>query len=215
MTGTPTGRRRLLVVLAAPTLRAVRWDVPATAAALVVGLLVWKHGLLQSTEQALWLVRTVALLLTVGALPLLDDPAARQVAAVPVPLAWRSAIRLAAFLALVFAPVSALAAWSHLPVGGLLLETSAVVALSCAVSALTTRSTEHSEPSMVVSLGLLPLPAVLTLLPPSAALLVPEGAMWEPAHRRWAVLLAVGLVALVLALRDPAARFLRRGRALS
>jgi hypothetical protein len=205
-----------LLALVGPTLRAVRWEVPASAVTLLIVVLFWKHMELRSPVSALWVVRGGALLLTLGALPLLDDPAARQVAAVPLPFAWRSAIRLAGLFVMVFAPVAALAAWSHLPIGGLLLETAAVVALSCAASVLMTRSTEHSESSTVVSFGLFPLPAVLTLLPPSAALLVQQGEQWDSAHRRWAVLLALGLGTLVLALRDPAARgVLRRGRAAS
>jgi hypothetical protein len=199
-----------LAALVPPIVRAVRWDVPASACALVIGLLLWKHTRLQSPASALWLVRGAALLLTLGALPLLDDPAARQVAAVPLPLAMRSAIRLAGFVPLVFAPVTALALWSQLPVRGLLLETSTIVLLSCAASVVITRSTDHSEPSTLVSLGLLPLPAVLVLLPQSTALVVPEGEQWVSAHQRWAGLLALGIVALTFALRDPAARCVLR-----
>jgi fluoroquinolone transport system permease protein len=195
-----------LTALVGATLRAVRWDVTATAGGLVVGLLLWKHAQLQQPASALWLVRGTALLLTLGALPLLDDAAARQVAAVPLPLAWRSAIRLAGFVALVFVPVSALAAGSGLPVAGLLLETAAIVLLSCAASLLMTRLTEHPEPSTIVSLGLLPLPGVLTLLPASVAMLVPEGPEWNAAHQRWAALVAIGVVVLALSLRDPSAR---------
>jgi fluoroquinolone transport system permease protein len=202
-----------MVALVGATLRAVRWDVTASAGGLVVGLLLWKHAQLQQPASALWLVRGTALLLTLGALPLLDDAAARQIAAVPLTLAWRSAIRLAGFVALVFAPVSALAAWSDLPVGSLLLESAAIVLLSSAASLLMTRSTEHSEPSTIVSLGLLPLPGVLTLLPPSFAMLVPEGPDWGAAHQRWAALVAIGVVVLALSLRDPSARAPgRRGR---
>ena len=197
---------RQMAALLGPTLRAVRWAVPATAGALTVLLLTWKHAQLESPESALTVVRGAALLLTLGALPLLDDPAARQVAALPVSLAVRCAIRLTGFVVLVFLPVTALAAWSSLPVGPVLLETSAVVALACAASILITRSTDHSEPSSIVSVALLPLPLVLGMLPAAAALVVPQGAQWTPAHQRWGVLLAVGLAALVLALRDPAAK---------
>ncbi len=72
-----------------------------------------------------------------------------------------------------------------------------------------TRSTDHSEPSSIVSVALLPLPLVLGMLPAAAALVVPQGPQWTPAHQRWASLLAAGLVALTLALRDPAARMFR------
>lgn len=113
---------RQSAALLGPTLRAIRWAVPATAGALTLLLLTWKHEQLQSPDSALTLVRAGALLLTIGALPLLDDPSARQVAAVPVSLAARCAIRLAGFVVLVFLRVTALAAWSSLPVGALLLE---------------------------------------------------------------------------------------------
>jgi hypothetical protein len=198
-----------LAALLRPTLRAVRWDVPASAGALTALLFVWKHQQLQSPDSALTVVRVCALLLTLGALPLLDDPAARQVAALPVSLAVRCAIRLAGFVVLVFLPVTALAAWSSLPMGALLLETSSIVALACAASIVMTRSTDHSEPSSIVSVALLPLPLVLGMLPAAAALVVPQGPQWTPAHQRWSVLLAVGIVTLTLALRDPAARMIR------
>jgi hypothetical protein len=208
-----TGRSGQLAALVGATLRAVRWDIPATAGALVVGLLLWKHAQLESPASALWIVRGVALVLTLGVLPLLDDAAARQVAAVPIPLVWRTALRLTGGVTLVFVPVTALGVWSDLPVRGLLLETAAIVLLSGAASLLLARSTDHSEPSTIVSVGLLPLPWVLTMLPESAALLVPLGPAWSAAHQRWAILLAVGVVALALALRDPAARLPgRRGR---
>lgn len=194
-------------------MRAVRWDIPATTGALVVGLLLWKHTQLESPASALWIVRGVALLLTLGALPLLDDASARQVAAVPIPLVWRSALRLAGGVVLVFVPVTALGVWADLPVPGLLLETAAIMLLSSAASLLLARSTDHSEPSTIVSVGLLPLPWVLTTLPESAALLVPLGPAWSDAHQRWAVLVAIGAVGLMIALRDPAARLPgRRGR---
>jgi hypothetical protein len=207
------GRGRQLAVAVRPTLRGVRWELPATAGSLVVLLLFWKHAELESPASGLWLVRGSALLLTLGALALLDDPAARQVAAVPLPLAWRSTIRLTSFVTIVFVPVIWLAAWANLSVTGLLLETSTIVAASCAASLAMTRASEHSEPSTIVSIGLLPLPGVLALLPRSAALLVPPGGQWTAAHQRWAVLCTLAAVALALALRDPAARMsIPRGR---
>lgn len=208
-----TRRRGQLAALSGASVRAVRWDIPATTGALVVGLLLWKHAQLESPASAVWIVRGVALLLTLGVLPLLDDASARQVAAVPVPLVWRSAVRLAGGVAIVFVPVTALGVWSDLPVRGLLLETAAIVLLSSAASLLLARSTDHSEPSTIVSVGLLPVPWALTMLPESAALLVPLGPAWSDAHQRWAVLVAVGAVGLMIALRDPAAPLPgRRGR---
>jgi hypothetical protein len=202
--------RSQVAALLGPTLRAIRWEMTATAGALTLLLLTWKHEQLESPTTAVSLVRGAALLLAIGALPLLDDPAARQVAAVPVSLAVRCAIRLVGFLVLVFLPVAALAAWSSLPVGALLLETSAVVALACAASIMMTRSTEHSEPSNIVSVALLPLPLVLGMLPAAVALVVPQGPQWTPAHQRWSVLFAVGIATLAFALRDPAARIFGR-----
>jgi hypothetical protein len=199
-----TGRQ--LVTLLGPTLRAIRWEVSATAGALTVLLLTWKHEQLQSPGSGLALVRAAALLLILGALPLLDDPAARQVAALPVPLAVRCAIRLAGFAVLVFAPVAALAASSNLPIGALMVETTAIVALACSASIVLTRATDHSEPSSIVSVALLPLPAVLGMLPAAVALVVPQGPQWTGAHQRWSILAAVGLAALAFALRDPASK---------
>ncbi|MEP7054907.1 MAG: hypothetical protein ABI912_06635 [Actinomycetota bacterium] len=172
---------------------------------VTAALLAWKHRPLQSEPSALWLVRGAALLLTVGALPILDDPAARQIAAVPLSLARRSAIRLTAIAGIVFVPVSALAAWSSVSVGDVLIETTAIVSIACSASMLFIKSWDLPEPSMIVSVAFLPLSLLLLRLPTPLALLVGPGPAWNPAHQRWSVVLCLGVWALSLALRDPAA----------
>lgn len=192
------------------TLRGLRWDLPATGVVLVMALLAWRHDSLQSRPTALWIVRTMALVLTLAALPFFDDPAARQIASVPIALARRSAVRLGVAALFVLAPVIAFALWAGLPTRAVLIESGALLVLAAGASFVVSRTTDTTEPSAVVSIAVLPLPAMLTMLPERIALLVPEGPHWSDAHQRWSWVLGAGVLLLAASLRDPAARVARR-----
>lgn len=198
-------RGRQLASLTPLVFRATRWAASASGIALVGGLWIWRHLDGWGPSADLAAVRVTALLLALSVLPMLDDPASRQVAAVPLPWAWRQSMRLVPAGAFVLAPVAALARWLDLPVTGLLVEAATVFVATAGVSSLLTRR-DHSVPSTAVTIATLPLPGFLLMLPPGAGLVVPEGSTWAAAHARWTYVLVVGAVALAVSLRDPTAR---------
>lgn len=192
-----------LVAVAGPTVRAIRWTQPALTLGIALGLVLWRADTLNTPTTAVWTVRAAALVVIAGALAVLDDPAAPQVAAVPLPLSWRTAPRILVALTLVTVPVAALAGHSHLPLDGLILEAGAVLALAAAGCLLLARA-GILEPSMPVGVGLLLAPAALFLLPDRMTLLAAPGPIWAQSHARWAWLFGLGIITLALALRDPA-----------
>lgn len=198
-----------LAAAAGPTARAIRLTQPALMLGIALALVVWQADTLDTPANAVWTVRAATLVLIAGALPAFDDPAGLQLAAVPLPLSWRMAPRILFALAVVTVPVVALAALAQLHLGSLALEAGAVLALATSACLVLAR-TGILEPSTHVAVGLLLGPAALFPLPERAALLVPPGPLWDPAHGRWAILLGVGVLLLALALRDPA-RSSRRG----
>ena len=192
-----------LVAVAGPTARAIRWTQPALTLSIALGLVLWRADTLNTPAMAVWTVRAAALVVIAGALAVFDDPAAPQVAAVPLPLSWRSAPRFLVALTLVTVPVAALAGHSHLPVGALILEAGAVLTLAAAGCLLLARA-GILEPSMPAGVGLLLVPAALFLLPDRMTLLAAPGPIWAQSHARWAWLLGFGITTVAVALRDPA-----------
>ncbi len=190
--------------------RSIRWDAPAIAAGLVLVILVWQRDDLTGTTVALAVTRAVGVILVVGFLALLDDVAFSQVAAVPAPLYSRELPQLAAMTVLVLGPVLALAWAADLPWRGLALEIAALLALGAAMVLVLRTRTGHLEPSLSVSVVLLVLTGAFSAVPSRYQMWVQPGPEWSDAHRRWAALLVVSLAAGTYALRDPAARSLRR-----
>ncbi len=190
----------------AATARAVRWTVPLAAYGLVALFLIWRRTDLATESGALVVSRIIGVLLVVGVLPLLDDPSTRQVASVPLPLWVREAPRLITMVVLVLTPVWVLALATALPTSAVLLETGGILALATGAALLVRRVTDQMEPSMVVSVGVLVLPAAMYLLPSRFAFYVSPGPAWADAHVRWGVLLVVGVLLVTYALRDPATR---------
>jgi hypothetical protein len=198
---------------AAPALtRAVRWQ-PVPAAVVVAALVLWWRSDRPPTAgDAVWMPRMVALLLAVALSFALDDRTRTTLGGVPAPPWWRAAVRL------VVAGVPALVAWvvalvwvDHrvdvgVPVAGLCLEAATLAAVAVAASAALARWRDIPEPGAVVAPAVLVSSLVLLQLPPRFALAVSPGPEWAAAHRRWAVLLAVAVVVVTAALRDPAAR---------
>jgi hypothetical protein len=194
----------------AATCRAVRWAVPLVAFALAGAVLLWRRADLADPESALVVVRVVGVLLVVGVLPLVDDPTARQVESVPLPLWAREAPRLTAMAVLVLGPVWALALAVDLPSAALLVEAGSTLALATGAALLVRRATDQVEPSAMVAVGVLVLTAAIYLMPARWALYVGPGTSWADAHLRWAGLLAIGVAGVAAAVRDPAERPLHR-----
>ena len=182
--------------------------MPLTAVSLALAVAVWKRSSLATPEGALGTVRAMALILVVGSLALLDDPSARQVSAVPLPLAWRALLRLAGAGILALGPVFGIGVWTGPAMPGVLVEAATVLVWACCGCLALDRTVGQLEPSFQVSAGVLLVAPALLALPASAALLVPLGPAWHAAHVRWLLLLAAGVLATTYLLRDPAAHAL-------
>ena len=189
--------------VAGATARAIRWTQPAVMAGIALLLVLWRADTLSAPATAVWTVRAAARVLVAGVLAVYDDAAAAQVAALPVPLSRRTGPRILFASTIVTVPVGALAWFARLPVGAILLEAAALLALVTAACLLLAQA-GVLEPSMTAGIGLLLAPAAMYLLPERAALLVAPGPNWAQAHERWAFLLALGTLTVVVAVRDPA-----------
>lgn len=156
-----------------------------------------------------------ALALCSGAAFLLDDAAAATVGATPSSLARRRILRVALALPLLcavwagtlwYATAASSARFGPDARGALSLQLAAMLALTLAASAIALRAMPDEAvgwcgvivPCMIVGVAPL-LPERLALLAP------PESDAWGAAQQRWAALLAVGVIALAWASRDPAA----------
>ncbi|MEU8793286.1 ABC transporter [Streptomyces sp. NPDC048643] len=207
--------------VAAVLVRPVWRTLPRTALATGAGLGLLLAGTPRtlSGEVDPWLclnvLRAAALAFGLGLAFLLDDPARHTTAAVPT----RRPVRIGVRLGLV-APLSA-AWWTAVlllipdegrpPVGAVTLEAAALAALALAAATMAVRHAEATEPGIAVSAGL-----VGTVF--TAALLLPErwelfvathDPHWDDAHRRWAGVLVVAVLAGACSLAEP----LRRRRA--
>ena len=203
-------RLRQLPQLRAPYLAAVRWQPAAVAALGAAGLLAWRADDLADPGSGILVLRGVAALLALGAVFLLDDAAADVLASSPTSLAWRRASRLLTGALLVGLPwagalLTATARSEGLPVLALCLEFGALLALGLGAAAALARWADAVEPGLLAAPLLAGLLLVLLRLPERWALVVGPGPTWDPAHQRWAALLAAAAVVLVLCTRDPAA----------
>jgi hypothetical protein len=163
-------------------------------------------------------LRLVGLLLAVLVALVWDDPAGQVVAATPVGLPAVHRIRLLVLLVPVTAgwALACVAASTQQPetlVWSATVEISGVAVLLTAVVGMLSRDrlgesiAAYPVPVLVVGL------ALMTRLPGRWTLLAaPGSSAWTDAHRRWMVLLVVGLFALAVAARDPAGRALLRTR---
>jgi hypothetical protein len=213
-TAAVTGARQMLMVVRG--WRAVRWQPIVASWALAAAVLGWRIDSVADTEAAIDFLRGVAAILALGAPFVLDDGALSQVAAAPVSPAVRTTVRAAAAVvgcAAVWLTALALAqarAGIHVP-AAFSLEPAALVACALAVAGAAQRHFELAEPSVPAGPAMIGLLLVLLLLPQPWAFVVPPGAGWDNAHRRWAVLLAAALMVLLASTRDPATRRAGRG----
>lgn len=208
-------RRRQARVLAPMLVRCVRWQPVLGAAALSGLLLWWQHEDLAGGDEALLVLRLVAVLLAAAVSFALDDRARAALAGVPSPLWWRSALALALPLALAATVWVLATAWvssrvaGGLPVAALSLEAGALAMTGLALAGLLCRWRDLPEPGAVTGPLVLAMIVLLPQLPARVALHVAPGPAWTAAHLRWSVLLAVALAVLLTSVRDPARRPLR------
>lgn len=213
MTGTRAAQLR---ALGPPLVRAVRWQPLPVGAALAVLLLWWQDDQMAQATSAVWLLRSVALLLSVGVAFALDDRTRPLLAAVPTPLWWRAGVRLAGVVLPAGVAWSVALVWAEhraaggVPAGGLSIEAATLTASVTALAAGLARWRGTVDPGTVTAPAVLAAGLLLPQLPDAVALAVLPGPDWQAAHVRWSAVLVVAAAGLALSLRDPAARPLRR-----
>ncbi|MET7385677.1 ABC transporter [Streptomyces sp. NPDC005529] len=209
--------REVAAVLVRPVWRTLPRAALATGAGL--GLLLAGTPRMLSGQVDPWLcltmLRAAALAFGLGLAFLLDDPARHITAAVPTRRPVRTGVRLA-----LVAPLTA--AWwttalllvpgeGRPPVGAVTLEAAALAALALAAATVAVRHSEATEPGLAVSASLVGTVFVAALLLPErwALFVAPDDPHWDDAHRRWAGVLVVAVLAGACSLAEP----LRRRRA--
>ena len=207
---------RTLYPLLRPTARATSWVPVAVGAALGLAIVLVPEALTTKLTgtQLTDLLRIAATCLALGAAFVLDDPATRSTPTVPTSRLARNLIR-----AVIALPATALcwavtlglakatahhqaagnhsAAW-NLPAAALTLEAATLVATAVALAAMTARFNSDGNTGVFTAPAVLLLVAVIWFLPHRLAIVVPPGdPHWTAAHHRWAVLLAVALIAFL------------------
>ena len=192
-------RARQAALLVRPTLRALplaRFGGCAVAAAAVV----WVLGSTGDGQTLLGL-QCAAVVLCVGAAAVVEDPAANTLAAVPPPLRFRRALRLAigaAALALAWGIVLRLGGIGAPWTAALTLQFSALAAVTWGLAATLPRGAAVAGPAVALAflVARLGLPAWTFASSPNSG----------AARLLWIVFLAGGVAGLLLASRDPARR---------
>jgi hypothetical protein len=167
------------------------------------------------TGSGLLVLRGTAVLLAVAVTFAVDDPAADVLAASPTPLRQRVMVRVALAVAVAGAAWTAaaavVAARDHVPVAGLTLEVLALAMVGIAVALALQTWGGATDPGILTAPVVAGAVLAANLLPSRWALLVagPGGPEWEQAHRRWAAVLVVAVVAARLATADRASRHVR------
>ncbi len=190
--------------------------MPLLATALLCGAVVVLAPLVPGTPPFMRWPGFGALALCIGAALLLDDDAAVTVAASPTSLARRRLLRVGLALPLLGA-VWAASLWYATSADGawygpsaraaLSLQLAAMVALTLAASAVALRAMPGEQGGWSAAAMPLALLGLALALPPRVGLLVQPGdERWHGAQQRWAVLLAIGLVVLLWAGREPSRR---------
>jgi hypothetical protein len=193
-------------------LRSVHWQPVPVAAAGSALLLWWRWDAMADSTDALWTLRSVAVLLAVAVAFAFDERTRATLAAVPTPLYWRATVRLvcvAGPAALVWCAALASVGTrvdGTVPIAAVTLEAVTLAAAVLALSGGLVRWRDVSDPGIVVAPAILGVGILLPQLPHSIALAVTPGSSWNSAHVRWSVLLGVAVAILALSLRDPADR---------
>lgn len=206
---------RVARALVRPTVRAVRWTPFVICLVAGVALLVLSLDEQRPTAADVLMGLRVAAVFGALALAFLfDDPAESTTAAVPVPLWVRRAVRvtlvvplLALWWVLVLLIGARLAPHVPVPIAAVILEAAAVSAVTLALAAGGGRWVSEGLGGVAAAPGLLVAVAVAAALPESLALVVAASSPgWRAAHHRWAGILLLGVVAIVLDSRAPATR---------
>lgn len=160
---------------------------------------------------AVQVLRGVALLLAGGLVVVLDDPAADVLAASPTPLARRWLARLMPAITLAAGAWALAVAWvgavaGALPWQALTVEAAGLGSCAVALAAALRRWRDVREPGPLAATALFGAVVAAYPLPPRWSLFVgdPSWPGWTAAHLRWATVLALGLLVVVLAGQDPA-----------
>lgn len=206
-----SGQRQRLALIA----RTLAWPALIGGAALCVAIIVLTSLDVDSSPLARW-PGLGALALCVGAAFVLDDPASATTDASPTSLAKRRMLRIALTLPLLggvwaaslyYATSADGAPLGPDARGALSIQASAMLATTLGASAAALRLMP-GETSGWAAVGIpFALLACVYYLPQRFALLAtPAEPGWQSAQQRWVLLLAVGVLALIWASRDPAAR---------
>lgn len=196
----------------APVARTIAWPALLAGALACVAILVLAP-LAHGSSLAHW-PGFGALALCAGAAFLLDDAAGTTVGASPTSLARRRALRVALALPLLtavwagslwYATSGDGAAFGSDTRAALSLQLGALLALTLAASAVALRVMPDEHGGWTGTVVPFAVIGAALALPERWALLAPPGGgAWDGAQQRWAVLLAVGLLTLAWASRDPA-----------
>ncbi|WP_337192217.1 ABC transporter [Streptomyces sp. HUCO-GS316] len=203
--------------LTPPVCRTVPWRALAAGGALgllLAGMTRMVDGL-NDDFYALNLLRAAALAFALSLAFLLDDPARHTTAAVPTPRPARQALRVA-----LVAPVAALWWTAALllvpaevrpPTGDITLEAAATLVLTLAASATALRFAQEAEPGTAVAAGLLLTAALTMLLVPDrwAMFVYMKDEGWAASHDRWAMVLAMAVLAWGVCGPEPLRRRVR------
>lgn len=195
--------------------RTLAWPALIGGAALCVAVIVLTSLHVDSSPLARW-PGLGALALCVGAAFVLDDPASATTDASPTSLAKRRMLRIALALPLLggvwaaslyYATSADGAPLGPDARGALSIQASAMLATTLGASAAAVRLMA-GETSGWAAVGVpFALLVCVYYLPQRWALLAtPAEPGWQAAQQRWVLLLAVGVLALIWASRDPAAR---------
>ncbi|WP_329300454.1 ABC transporter [Streptomyces sp. NBC_00659] len=190
-----------------------RWAVMTGA---VLGLVLAGSSRTVSEEPDPWLclnlLRAAALAFGLGLAFLFDDPARHTTATVPTRRPVRTGLRLV--LVVPFMAVCWTAALFLIPVegrppmGAITLEAAAVMTLALTSGLIAVRHSGATEPGIAISAGLVgAFFAAAVLLPARWELFVgPSDPHWDDAHRRWAAVLVVVVLAGARSLGEPLRR---------
>jgi hypothetical protein len=182
----------------------------------VLGLMLAGSSRTVSEEPDPWLclnlLRAAALAFGLGLAFLFDDPARHTTATVPTRRPVRTGLRLVLvvpFMAVCWtAALFLIPAEGRPPMGAITLEAAAVMTLALTSGLVAVRHSGATEPGIAISAGLVgAFFAAAVLLPTRWELFVgPSDPHWEDAHRRWAAVLVVVVLAGARSLGEPLRR---------
>lgn len=208
------GRVLRELVLAGALPRTTRWPPVLAGWLMAAGVLTWKADDVRDAGGAVTLLRVVAVLLATSVVALADDAAANQLAAAPVPLAWRYGVRCGVAALAVAVPWAGALLWVRPGdlAAALSLECAALTAVALAVAGGVARWSGARDASMAAGPAVFAAAILASVLPSSWALYATPGDSWAAAHLRWACVLAGALALLVPTVGDPAQRRWSRDR---